>query len=355
MSDAAAAAEATTAVIYGTRPEFLKFQPLITHARDSLKVIRIGQHETIMDGETYDVFIPIPSSGPAADRLNAIGAAIMANLGEHLTSPIKRVIVQGDTATAFYGALVAYQMRKEVVHLEAGMRTYDLENPYPEEGYRQMISRIAGCHLTPSVGNTIYLNAEHVRGPKIDVGNTILDLVRSYNLTVTREPRVLITLHRRENWAEYREYIAELCALAARAPDHTFTLIAHMNPVLQEIICDTCGDHPNLIVSPPMTHKECAAEIARCAMVITDSGGIQEEAAFMGKHIYCIRKKTERDAIPEHYITYIDRPAVLREICVDSTPTHESCHVYGSGQAVEKICRILRLQPRAVQSLRLNN
>jgi UDP-N-acetylglucosamine 2-epimerase (non-hydrolysing) len=75
-----------------------------------------------------------------------------------------------------------------------------------------------------------------------------------------------------------------------------------MNPVLQEIIADTYTSCTNLIVSPPMTHRECAAEIARCAAVITDSGGIQEEAAFMGKHIYCIRKKTERDAIPEHYI-----------------------------------------------------
>jgi len=345
----------SVAIVYGTRPEYLKFKPLIDCARASLKVIRIGQHETIMDGEEFDAFIPVPPVAHSAERLNAIGATILAYLGKHIASPITHVIVQGDTATAFYAAVVAFQMRRQVVHLEAGMRTYDLENPFPEEGYRQMISRIATLHLVPSIKNRTYLNAEFATGPKVDVGNTILDQVRSYELAVTREPRILITLHRRENWGDYKDYIAEICALAARSPDYTFTLIAHMNPTLQTIICDTCGDHPNLIVSPPMTHRECAAEIARSAAVITDSGGIQEEAAFMGKHIYCIRKKTERDAIPGYYITYISAPAELQSVVLDNTPTHDPCHVYGNGYTVEKICRLLKLKPHAAQSLRLNN
>ncbi len=345
----------TVAIVYGTRPEYLKFKPLIDYARTSLKVIRIGQHETIMDGEVFDAFIPVPPVAHANDRLNALGATILAHLGGHLKCPITHVIVQGDTATAFYAAVVAFQMRLQVVHLEAGMRTYDLENPFPEEGYRQMISRIASLHLVPSINNKIYLNAEFVGGPKVEVGNTILDQVRSYELPVTCEQRILITLHRRENWGDYKEYIQEICALAARSPAYTFVLIAHMNPVLQEIICDTCGDSPNLVVSPPMSHKECAAEVARCAAVITDSGGIQEEAAFMGKHIFCIRKKTERDAIPEHYITYITAPAEFEAINLDNIPTHEQCYVYGDGHAVEKICRFLKLKPQAAQSLRLNN
>jgi hypothetical protein len=121
-----------------------------------------------------------------------------------------------------------------------------------------------------------------------------------------------------------------------------------MNPVLQDLLCDatgTGGEVPNFIITPPMSHKECAAELAKVAAVITDSGGIQEEAAFLGKHIYCIRKKTERDAIPSEYLTTIAEPAEIRAINIDNTPAHKPCHAYGTGYSITRICGLLGIEP----------
>lgn len=334
------------AVIYGTRPEYLKFAPLIAAARTSLKVIRVGQHGATFDGESFDCYIPIADYPSTRNRLNEIGASILGLIGVHLES-VDQVIVQGDTATAFYGAIAAFQMKKKVIHLEAGMRTYDLANPYPEEGYRQMISRIADLHLTPNIINTMHLNSEVLGGAKPVVGNTILDQVRSYNLTVSRERKILVTLHRRENWGDYKDYIGALTALARANSTYKFLFVAHMNPALQDLLCDAVGtgELPNFIITPPMNHKECATELAQVTAVITDSGGIQEEAAFLGKHIYCIRKKTERDAIPVDYLTTISEPAEIASIHLDITPVHPPCHVYGAGYSITRICTLLGITP----------
>jgi UDP-N-acetylglucosamine 2-epimerase (non-hydrolysing) len=335
------------AIIYGTRPEYLKLIPLIHKLRAinyPLKVIRVGQHNSIFDGETFDEFIAIEESQLAHNRVTDIASQIFAKLPTVLTD-CKEVLVQGDTATVAFSAQVAHILRKRIIHLEAGMRTYNLANPFPEEGFRQMVSRIADVHLCPHEENAAILTAERVQGKIYVVGNTILDLVRSYEIPVTTENVVLITLHRRENWSEFEAWLRELYALAHRHRNYAFIFLAHMNPHLQAMIGDIDSELPhNFTISPPMSHRECVEELSRCAAVITDSGGIQEEANFLGKFIYVPRKQTERSAIPSDRLQLLLRPADLRQVRLPANAQQlqgAPNYTYGHGNSCERICSIL--------------
>jgi UDP-N-acetylglucosamine 2-epimerase (non-hydrolysing) len=334
------------AIIYGTRPEYLKLAVLIHKLRASnypLKVIRVGQHNSIFDGETFDEFIKIEESLLAHSRVTDIASQIFAKLPAVLTD-CQQVLVQGDTATVAFSAQVAHILRKRVIHLEAGMRTYNLANPFPEEGFRQMVSRITDVHLCPHEENAAILTAERVQGQIHVVGNTILDLVRSYEIPITVEPVIIITLHRRENWSEFEAWLRELYTLARRYRNYSFIFLAHMNPTLQAIISEIDSELPhNFTISPPMSHSECVEELSRCAAVITDSGGIQEEANFLGKFIYVLRKQTERSAIPEDRLQLLLRPADVRTINLPTLPLRQRPQdfTYGCGDSCERICSIL--------------
>ncbi len=333
----------TFAIIYGTRPEFLKVKPLITGMREAgiqLKVIRVVQHSAISETLDADVEIPIEDG---TNRLSAIGSSILTNLPAHLQS-ITALIVQGDTATAFYAALTAFQSRIPVIHLEAGMRTFDLENPFPEEGYRQMISRITTIHLCPSLLEAALLNMrEGVEADSIHiVGNTILDLVKSYNLKVSRSKNIVLTLHRRENWDAYGDYLREIADLARRNEDYQFNFYAHMNPALQNQLA-AIEMPPNFQILAPVGHRDLMEAVATCALVITDSGGIQEEANFLGKHVYVLRKCTERGAIDRNKLTLIPDPASVATIRCD-VPDHGSGYEYGDGDATSKIIEVLKIR-----------
>ena len=309
------------AVVYGTRPEFLKLKVLIECFKPV--VIRIDQHENYKEDEGFYTHRVAIDSG---DRLSRIGSSILTKLPE-LIGECTHVLTQGDTASCFYSLLTAYQMKKVCIHLEAGMRTYQLCHPWPEESYRQMISRIASIHLCPSEQEAANLRAERVSGSIQVVGNTILDLVKSYNYPVTYEKKVIVTLHRRENWENYRELIRKLNKLAQKNPDTRFIFFVHPNPELQKIVHE---EGSSLDVSPPVDHPTLVKLLAECACVITDSGGIQEESNFLGKHIYILREYTERLAIPSHKYTLM--PDVEN---IDVTPRkHEPGFEYGDGNTV---------------------
>ncbi len=340
---------ANLAIIYGTRPEFLKLIVLIQTLRAAnfpLKVIRIGQHNSIFDGEVYDEFISIEESQLAHNRITDIASQIFAKLPAVL-GDCNKVLVQGDTATVAFAAQVAHILRKRLIHLEAGMRTYNLANPFPEEGFRQMVSRIADVHLCPHEENAAILTAERVQGQIHVVGNTILDLVKSYQIPIAIEPLVVITLHRRENWSQFEVWLRELYAFARRHRHHSFVFIAHMNPNLQALIADMEGDIPrNFTISPPLGHKECIEELSNCMAVITDSGGIQEEANFLGKYIYVLRKQTERSAIPGDRMQLLLQPADLRTVTLPQAQQQQpqsqpQDFSYGRGDSCQQICQIL--------------
>lgn len=329
-------------IVYGTRPEFLKLKVLIDSLRRQsfqLTVVKINQHTHIENEEGYyDIVLTIDN--PSTDRLSTIGSNILLKLPGIINgSGSSMVLAQGDTATVFYTMLCAFQMKKKCIHLEAGMRTYDLENPFPEEGYRQMVSRITDTHLCPSEKEKELLLSEKIKGSIHVVGNTILDLVKSYSIPTTYEKKVLVTLHRRENWESFRYYIIELSKLAHEHDDYQFFFLSHPNPSLQNILNDLKDTVPdNMIISPSLPHRQLIILLSSCSVVITDSGGIQEEANFLGKFIYVIRKVTERNSISSSNMKCIDLDGI---ITIDCSRRCLPGYEYGDGNSVERLIPLL--------------
>lgn len=329
-------------IVYGTRPEFLKLKCLIDIFRQKnirINVIKVQQHIHLTDDEGYYNNI-LNINTLCEDRISNIGSNILCKLPE-LINDSTHVLAQGDTATVFYSLLCGFQMKKKCVHLEAGMRTYDLDNPFPEEGFRQMISRITNIHLCPSELEKNNLEIEKVKGDIYVVGNTILDLVASYNIPITYEKKVLITLHRRENWFDFKEYIIELVKLIQKNSDFVFYFLTHPNPSFKEILRELSDILPsNFIVTDSLPHMELIKLLSSSAFVITDSGGIQEEANFLGKHMFVLRKITERQAIHNSKITLCNLDSIQNIEC--RIYEHERGLEYGDGNSTYNICTIFK-------------
>jgi UDP-N-acetylglucosamine 2-epimerase (non-hydrolysing) len=330
-------------VIYGTRPEYLKLVMLIKSL--SCKVLRVYQHEDILEPDLYyDFSLKIESS--ISNRLDCIGLGILHKLGHILNqNNITHILVQGDTSTVFYSALCAYQNGVKIIHLEAGMRTYDIYNPYPEEGYRQMISRITDIHLCPHDVNRQFLEYENVQGQIYVVGNTILDLVRSYNLSVNIGHTVYITFHRRENIVHLENFIKNLKALMNAHKEKEFVWILHPNRELQNLIKSYKLD---ITYKDPCNHREFLELVRNCFCLLTDSGGIQEESAFLGKPTIVLRTMTERDQIQFPYLQVVPPPYMYLKNAFDLIPTNQlpPCYVYGNGTSVHRIIEYLNLNKR---------
>jgi UDP-N-acetylglucosamine 2-epimerase (non-hydrolysing) len=327
------------AIVYGTRPEFIKLKCLIDLLRNKVElfVVKINQHAHYTeDAGYYNSLLEIDEG---SERMSMIGSSVLVKLPD-LIRDCTHILAQGDTASVFYSLLCGFQMKKVCIHLEAGMRTYDLENPFPEEGYRQMISRITDIHLCPSEVEERILKAEKVKGSIYVVGNTILDLVKSYDYHVMCEKKALITLHRRENWSDFKDYIIELAALASRNSEYSFYFLTHPNPSFKEILDELVGIIPkNMIIMESLPHRELIKVLAESSFVITDSGGIQEEANYLGKHIYVLRKVTERQAIHSSKITLYGLDDIKRIECKDYG--HLQGFEYGCGESCEEILKVL--------------
>ena len=272
------------------------------------------------------------------NRLNAIGASILDNLDPVFDKSHTHCVVQGDTSTALFCALYAFHNKIQVVHIEAGLRTYNIDAPWPEEANRQMISRIASFHFTPHDDCSELLNKELVAGTKFTVGNTILDLINSYDLSITQENIVLITFHRRENWDKIDTFIDQLKQIIKADSNIHFFWCMHPNPELQNKIRKSFESCNNLTLSPPLNHKDFTMIMAKSKYLITDSGGLQEEASFLGKQCLVLREMTERYHIPYPYIHLIKDIGTLAEYVNTLTITRlDPCNVYGDGMASEKI------------------
>ena len=327
-------------IVYGTRPEYLKILPIIK--RHKLTVIRVLQHTEITEPDLYsDISINLLQT--SENRLDCIGSEILLKLGNILNEEkITHLIVQGDTSTAFYSALSAFQNNIKIVHLEAGLRTYDITRPYPEEGYRQMISRITDIHLAPHEYNKQLLENEKVSGKIYTVGNTILDLLKEYDLTITPGNTVLITFHRRENIQYLDSFVHNLKQCIQSNADKEFLWILHPNPQLQAIV-KQATINLNVKFIQPCEHREFLNYLKDCFCILTDSGGIQEEASFLGKPTIVLRDKTERDQIPEPYLflvkpNYDKLNSVFAQI--PNTPL-PPCYVYGKGDTSDAILTLL--------------
>jgi len=322
-------------ISYGTRPEYIKVKPLIAELskRGSIafKILFTGQHQDIAP-ESGDYTLTIDEEG---HRLDSIITSMLNK--NHIWEGITHVLVQGDTTSAFAVALAAMNRRVKIIHLEAGLRTFDYNNPFPEEYNRQLISRISSINLCPTKLNWDNLDNENCVGETYLVGNTVLDNLVGQDSSYSDE--VLVTMHRRENLELIPKWFRTINSIALSNPHLKFICPLHPNPEIQE--------HKDLLsnveVIEPLPYDQMVKKIATCRFIITDSGGIQEEASFFNKKCIICRKQTERTetlGVTSYLCHYPEDLFSLVEKVKGDYISDEVCP-YGDGHASEKIVNIL--------------
>jgi len=296
--------------ICGTRPELIKTAPLIREL-DRLGItnhlLLTGQHRELIDGlcEFFEItnYSKLDCTRGGTD-LSELLSVLLADLnGELVRIQPRFVFVQGDTTSALAGALAGFHLRVPVAHIEAGLRTGDLYSPFPEEANRRLISQIATLHLTPTEGATKNLLAEGIDSHQIvEVGNTIVDatqfaITQSQKLSpqIVNAPYSVVTIHRRESWdGDISSILGAIKVLAAQDTAHIFKFVMHANPALQSIIQTELSGIPNIELMHPLKYLEFVSLISKASMILSDSGGIQEEAPTLGVPTVVLRDKTER-------------------------------------------------------------
>ncbi len=268
------------------------------------------------------------------------------------------VLAQGDTATVLGAALTAFHRKIPFGHVEAGLRTNDLAAPFPEEGYRQMVSRIATWNFAPTEGAAGNLRAEGVNDSSVHVtGNTVIDTLLD---TVERigpdehasSKKVLVTVHRRENFgAPLRSIFSALRQLADRYVDLTIVYPVHPNPHVQEVAHRELSNCPRIELLPPQDYFGFVRLMREATLVLTDSGGVQEEAPALAKPVLVLRDKTERPEAIEAGVAKLvgtDTDAILRATCslLEDSGFYRSMATgaspYGDGQAAKRIVKVLQ-------------
>lgn len=359
--------------VLGTRPEAIKLAPLaalfdghdaVTHA-----LCTTGQHREMLD-QVLTLFNLTPTHAlqvaSGCGTLPDLAAAITAGVGQVLSNfPADLVVVQGDTATALGGALAAYYQGIPVVHVEAGLRTGNLTAPWPEEGNRRMIGSIATWHFAPTQQAAANLRAEGIASDRIRVtGNTGIDALLSMRDRLRADPvlaadaaapfgfldssrkMVLMTGHRRENFGSGLASVFDALIGLSRRPDIQIVYPVHLNPKVADPAARALGSCPNIRLVEPQPYHRMIHLMERARLIITDSGGIQEEAPALGVPVLVTREVTERqealdagtallvgtDAarILEEAQALLDQPERHRRMAQAGTP-------FGDGHAAARI------------------
>ena len=300
-------------IVLGTRPEAIKLAPVIRafQSCDALatRVVLTGQHREMV-AQVMDLF------GLTADQdlnlmaprqtLTHVTCAALQGLREDFQAyPPQMVLVQGDTTTAFAAGLAAFYEQIPVGHVEAGLRTDNLLDPFPEEANRRLLSQIASLHFAPTVKAEANLRASGVVGEVLVTGNTVIDALLLMaeaapeicfdGLDWQKQRVILATVHRRENWGERLRDIAEgMLLVLERHPDTALLLPLHRNPTVREPLQALLGDHPRVVLTEPLDYDRLVAAMKGCTLLLTDSGGLQEEAPALGKPVLVLRRTTER-------------------------------------------------------------
>jgi UDP-N-acetylglucosamine 2-epimerase len=341
-------------VAYGTRPEIIKLFPVVRELQRTgtpFTTLFTGQH-TDLYADVKDL-VPAPDysfsqhfSGTDKHNTLAKGFIKICAAAEELfaTHKFDTVIVQGDTTTAWALALIGYYNKIRVVHVEAGLRTFDLDNPFPEEANRVLIGQLASVNFPPT--RIAQQNLERSGAKNIHmVGNTVIDAVeiirREYDLATPDNPNnVLVTLHRRENHAIMDQLFDELNRIAIAYPAFNFVLPIHPNPNVQKHRSRLTA--ANFSVVAPLGYIDILRMIASSAFLITDSGGLQEEASCFNKKVLIVRETTERPEIIDAGLgrlvgkeihAHIDW-ALLPPTSLDMSP-------FGDGKAAQYIVKII--------------
>jgi|LauGreDrversion4_2_1035121.scaffolds.fasta_scaffold23434_3 UDP-N-acetylglucosamine 2-epimerase (non-hydrolysing) len=320
-------------ICFGTRPEYIKVRSLIEHLPNK-KTCFTGQHPDLLQDVQVDHKLHITPT--TKNRLNEIVINILKHTD--IFTNIEYVLVQGDTTTALAMALSAFHHNTKIIHLEAGLRTNNIEDPFPEEANRQLITRLAQIHLCPTELNKQNLLKEGIKESNIFVvGNTGLDNIDRSNCIY--ENKVLITLHRRNNIPIIDRWFMTIEQIAIEHPEIEFILPIHPNPEIQK--------HKHLLnrvnILQPQSHSDLIEIMKKTKCIISDSGGIQEEASFLNKKVIICRADTERPEVLEHHGILCKTPEELPEIFEYVNTTYsvvERCP-FGDGFAYKKINTII--------------
>jgi UDP-N-acetylglucosamine 2-epimerase (non-hydrolysing) len=356
------------AFVFGTRPEAIKMAPLINGMRSNpnyrVRVLLTGQHPE-MARQVLDWFEIKPDIENIIDRadagLNSLLSQIIKNVGIELTTQKPDlVIVQGDTTSAFAGAVAAFNLQIPVAHLEAGLRTQDMMSPYPEESYRQMLSRISSLHLCPTSGNQTNLLAEGIKENSTMVtGNTVVDALfeiqekLSKNLLKLSLPKgtpdsnlVLVTVHRRENLENgIKEISTAIADLSNLYPELNFVIPMHPNPAIRAKLVPHLSDRSNVLLMEPLGYPEFITLLSRALFILTDSGGVQEEAPILNIPAFVMRTNTERPegltsgAVKLVGASYEDVVGLVNEIMADDSILESMImapNPYGDARATDR-------------------
>ncbi|GAB3034397.1 MULTISPECIES: UDP-N-acetylglucosamine 2-epimerase (non-hydrolyzing) [Oleiagrimonas] len=351
-------------MVSGTRPEVIKLAPLY-HALRATSWARpcwlhTGQHDAMarqMHG-CFDI-VPDLSLNRGGESLTEFSAGCRLQLDAILASRSwSLTVVQGDTESTYLGALTSFYQHVPVAHVEAGLRTGNLQRPFPEEGLRQMISRITRFHFAPTDRAAASLHEEGIPSPLVTVtGNTVVDAQhwvvkhRRIRRSVRGRGHLLVTAHRRENWGSDMEAICRAVAeVARRHPDLPVHFPVHLNPVVQRPVHAILGDLDNVLLTPPMDYLQMQQALVDAWLVLTDSGGLQEEAPTFGVPLLVLRNETERPEAIERGCarlagTQSERiVAQVEALWNDREEYMRMCHAgnpFGDGHACEHIERVL--------------
>ena len=356
--------------IFGTRPEAIKLCPVVRHMQElqngiAVKVCVTAQHRAMLDQvlacfavtPDYDLNLMTPGQTLAQITGRAL-SALDPLLVEHTPD---MVVVQGDTTTTMAGALAAFYRRIPVAHVEAGLRTGDLDQPFPEELNRLVTGRLAALHFAPTVGSRRNLLVEGIPGERVLVtGNSGIDAVLHVAGLLERgeipapawpwldpsKKLIVVTAHRRESFGEGIIHICEALAELAGRGDVQIVYPVHRNPNVLDPVTRGLGGRPNIVLIDPLDYTAFVDLMRRAWLLITDSGGIQEEAPSLGKPVLVMRERTERpEAVDAGTVKLVgtDPRKIVGEATrlLDDEPEYRRRsrihNPYGDGQASERI------------------
>ncbi|WP_458108818.1 UDP-N-acetylglucosamine 2-epimerase (non-hydrolyzing) [Arthrobacter sp. R3-55] len=360
--------------IFGTRPEAIKMAPIITALSESTEfdcvVTVTGQHREMLD-QVNELFGIVPVHDldilQPGQSLSAIMTRTIDGLDRLFTvEKPDAVIVQGDTTTSTAAAIAAFYHGIPVVHVEAGLRSGDPMSPFPEEANRKITSQIASLHLAPTKTSKANLLAEGITEDAIVVtGNTVIDALLATvdknlpfsdpeleDVAASGRRILLVTTHRRENQGDAMRGMGRaLARIAESEPDLLIVLPAHKNPVVREAVLPAIANLTNVLVTEPLAYGEFTRLLSLAHLVLTDSGGVQEEAPSLGKPVLVMRDNTERpEAVHAGTVALIgtDEERIFKEVerllndhdAFDSMAN--AVNPYGDGKAAERTVAALR-------------
>lgn len=353
--------------LFGTRPETIKLSPFIHEGRNrghEVSVIFTGQHRQMAQpllnlfNITPDVDLNIMREGQSLASMSSFLLETLNNQKE--LKDTDALIVQGDTTSAFVGAYWAFLNKIPVIHLEAGLRTNNIMSPFPEEANRQLISRIAKVHLAPTEDAVKALAKEGITDHIYNIGNTGLDALRivSNKVTLNDLPQdlrtfigekrfVLITSHRRENFGEGMKNIASaIKALSSKHKDVQFIFPVHLNPNVRSVMESELSGISNLLISSPLDYPAFVLLMKHASAILTDSGGVQEEAPSFKVPIVVMRESTERpEGVEKKFSTLVGTDSERIITAIDHALAFGSQGIgenpYGDGFSSKKAWDIL--------------